>query len=181
MKEEQGYPPFHCPKERKKSQRIHPTLQCETSWSTNMQRWCRHGWVHWRPHENKDLRRSHYRTPSEDFGSTMRRTKDYILANEALDSSNDEEHEPFKKQHKKIKGEEPSNKRSSTRKSSPHPPRSYTLLNSPCSEILSYKKEEGYSIQTPPSIRSPLILERTRIYIAGIIVIMDMISRITTT
>lgn len=103
--------------------------------------------------KNKDPIRLLYLTPPENFDSIMRRAKNYILADEALDSSDNEEHEPSKRQQKKIRGEKPSNKRTSTQKSPP-PPRRYTSLNSPRFEIMDYIKE-GYTIQTPRPIRSP--------------------------
>lgn len=102
----------------------------------------------------------------------------YMLADETLDFSDDEEQEPYKKHHKKTKGEEPSNKR--PHYESPLPlkkcnkvlkviprPRRYTLLNSHRSEILSYIKEEGYAIQTLPPFGSAPTPKGIKIYIAG--------------
>lgn len=48
--------------------------------------------------------------PFENFDSTMVPAKDYILRDEALNSSEDEERIPPLKQHKNAKGEESSNK-----------------------------------------------------------------------
>lgn len=79
--------------------------------------------------------------PAPDFDATMSRAKDYMVAYEVLDSSEDEEQVPHPKQHKKAKGEAPSNKRLLGPKSLPPPPRCYTLLSCPRSKILSYIKE----------------------------------------
>lgn len=56
---------------------------------------------------NKYLLRSLYLNPTEDFDSTLARVKGYMLVNKALDSSEGEEQEPPKKQHRKAKEKEP--------------------------------------------------------------------------
>lgn len=55
-----------------------------------------------RKNKNKDLIRSLYLTPPEDFDSTMRKAKDHMLAEEALDSSNNEEQDLPQKQQKGL-------------------------------------------------------------------------------
>lgn len=63
---------------------------------------------------NKHLLRSLYINPPEYFDSLLARDKDYILVDEALDSSGGEDREPPKKIHKKVKDGEPSHKRGPT-------------------------------------------------------------------
>lgn len=76
----------------------------------------------------------------------MAETKDYMLVDEALDSSEEEECEPPKKQHRKPKEKELSHKQIPMQKSSLPLPRHFTLVNSPSFDTLTYTKEEGYSI-----------------------------------
>lgn len=76
-----------------------------------------------------------------------------------------------------MKGEELSNRQPLARKSSP-PPRCYTMISSPHSEILSYIKVEAI----PPILHKPsgclMIPRETRIYIAIITVAISMTRRI---
>lgn len=108
-----------------------------------------------RTNKNNELIRSLYLTPPEDFDSTMRRAKDYMLVDEASNTPNDEEQEFLKKQQNKARAEEPPKLLPPMQRSSPPPSRCYTLLNSPRFEVLNYINEEGYIIQALPPIRSP--------------------------
>lgn len=131
--------------------------------------------------KNKNLVRSLYLNPPEDFNSTMAWAKDFMLANEALDSSKDKERTPLRKQQKNSKGGESSNKRPSAPRSSPSPPRYYTILNRPCSEILNYIKEEGYTTQTQPPTKTHLNTRQNKTCITSATAIMGMIQWTATT
>lgn len=91
--------------------------------------------------KNKDLVISLYLNPPKDFNSTMSRAKDYMLADKALNFSDDED------QKLPMQAAQENDGRRTTEQAITHmeilPPSTevYTLLNSPCFEVLDYVKE----------------------------------------
>lgn len=112
--------------------------------------------------KNEELVRSLYLNPPENFDVAMSRANDNMLADEALDSSEEEEQALRTKQHKKAKRGKPSSKQPAASRSPPPPSRHYTLLDCPRSEIPNYLKEEGCTTQPPPPMKAQLATRQNK-------------------
>src|SRR5438270_4848634 len=96
--------------------------------------------------KDKDLIRSLYERPPEDFDDIMNRARSHMLTNEALQSQ--KEDSPPPRQSKRSKqGDQPASKTSKNRRSL-SPPR-YTPLNRPRTQVLEHIRREGYNISEP--------------------------------
>src|SRR5436190_6734854 len=109
--------------------------------------------------KDRDLIRSLYERPAEDFDDVMNRARSHMLTNEALQSQKEDSLPP--RQSKKSKQSETPASKSNKNRRSPSPPR-YTPLNRPRTQVLDHIRQEGYNISEPTRLNPELAHQRRK-------------------
>src|SRR3954464_13634004 len=109
--------------------------------------------------KDKDLIRSLYERPPEDFNDIMNRARSHMLTNEDLQSQ--KEDSPPPKQSKRSKQSDPPASKSNKNRRSLSLPR-YTPLNRPRTQVLEHIRREGYNISEPKRLNPELAHKRRK-------------------
>src|SRR3954465_7444020 len=109
--------------------------------------------------KDRDLIRSLYERPPEDFDDVINRARSRMLTNEALQSQ--KEDSPPPRQSKRSKQSDPPASKSNKNRRSLSPPR-YTPLNRPRTQVLDHIRREGYNISEPKRLNSELAHQRRK-------------------